>query len=135
MILQILAGLNESSQPCQDFWEFGCGGWLGKNPIPKSKASWSSEQQEQYKCKIHLFLSLCTYSLFCLESKVMLQHFIPMPTQESHPHGALFTLQCLEYIEPCQITQLGSRLRLPSNGEQVFAIRHRTSLSLQQLQL
>jgi putative endopeptidase len=41
-----LPGLNVSSMdksidPCVDFFEYSCGGWIKKNPIPPDQTSWS----------------------------------------------------------------------------------------------
>ena len=45
--LQILGRVNESVVPCDDFWEFACGGWLQANPIPKTKSHWSTTAAEE----------------------------------------------------------------------------------------
>lgn len=37
---RIIEGLNKTVDPCQDFYKFACGGWIEKNPIPQSQASW-----------------------------------------------------------------------------------------------
>lgn len=35
-----MEGLNKSVEPCEDFYNFACGGWIAKNPIPQSQTSW-----------------------------------------------------------------------------------------------
>lgn len=35
------ASLDRSVDPCVDFFEFACGGWVATNPIPADKSSWS----------------------------------------------------------------------------------------------
>ncbi len=44
---EILGSMNASAEPCQDVWEFGCGGWLQSNPIPESRAYWSAGLEEE----------------------------------------------------------------------------------------
>jgi putative endopeptidase len=34
------SSLDRSADPCVDFYQFTCGGWLAKNPIPADRARW-----------------------------------------------------------------------------------------------
>jgi endothelin-converting enzyme/putative endopeptidase len=36
-----LASMDKSANPCVDFYQFTCGGWLKNNPIPADQAAWS----------------------------------------------------------------------------------------------
>jgi putative endopeptidase len=36
-----LAALDRKADPCQDFYQFACGGWRAKNPIPGDQSRWS----------------------------------------------------------------------------------------------
>ncbi|KAM3958233.1 endothelin-converting enzyme 1 [Aphomia sociella] len=37
---RILQALNKDVDPCKDFYEFACGGWIKKNPVPEWATSW-----------------------------------------------------------------------------------------------
>jgi len=36
-----VTSLDRTVDPCVDFYQFSCGGWIKKNPIPADQASWS----------------------------------------------------------------------------------------------
>lgn len=37
---EVIRALDETQDPCDDFYEFACGGWIKNNPIPEGKSSW-----------------------------------------------------------------------------------------------
>ena len=37
--------IDRKAQPCTDFYQFACGGWLSKNPVPADRSSWGRFQE------------------------------------------------------------------------------------------
>src|SRR5258707_692967 len=36
-----VTAMDKTANPCADFYQYSCGGWLAHNPIPPDQASWS----------------------------------------------------------------------------------------------
>ncbi|XP_025093742.1 endothelin-converting enzyme 1-like isoform X3 [Pomacea canaliculata] len=41
----IMEAMNPSMDPCEDFFEYACGGWVRNNPIPKGYNKWDRVQE------------------------------------------------------------------------------------------
>src|SRR5690349_6993468 len=53
-----LASLDRTADPCVDFYQFACGGWMNNNPIPSDRSSWATfdELQERNDTKLRQIL-------------------------------------------------------------------------------
>ena len=36
-----VSAMDRSAKPCEDFYQYTCGGWMKNNPIPADQAKWS----------------------------------------------------------------------------------------------
>ncbi|XP_056138989.1 endothelin-converting enzyme 2b isoform X1 [Lampris incognitus] len=39
---KMVEAMDRSADPCQDFYQFACGGWIRKNPLPDGRPRWST---------------------------------------------------------------------------------------------
>ena len=38
----IINSMDSTVDPCKDFYQFSCGGWINANPIPPGHANWGT---------------------------------------------------------------------------------------------
>ena len=53
-----LDALDRTAEPCTDFYQFACGGWIAKNPVPPDRSSWGrfEELAERNNDTLHKIL-------------------------------------------------------------------------------
>lgn len=39
---KILETLDRGVSPCEDFYQFSCGGWIRRNPLPVGRSRWNT---------------------------------------------------------------------------------------------
>lgn len=50
----LLASLNKSVDPCEDFYEFSCGGWIKNHPVPPTESHWNQFNVVDKKLNLQL---------------------------------------------------------------------------------
>lgn len=66
----VMGGLDRSVDPCKDFYNFACGGWVKSNPLPEGKSRWGTFsnlwEHNMLVMKRLLGRSLCLSAAQCL---------------------------------------------------------------------
>ena len=71
----LLGKQNSSYKACDDFWNYACGGWLSRNPLPSTRSSWSTLESLQVWIKTKYLLirnfKFCLPALFYLDINIV----------------------------------------------------------------
>ncbi len=67
--------MDATVDPCHDFFQYACGGWIKKNPIPTSKSGWSQFDMMNRKLvttlKGELEILISNFNLFVTEISIL----------------------------------------------------------------
>ena len=55
----VLSAMNFSIDPCQDFYNFSCGMWIAKTPLPPSKSSYPRNIGQIQQNNNNILISIC----------------------------------------------------------------------------
>ena len=50
-----MTSMDRSADPCTNFYQYSCGGWIKKNPIPPDQARWEVYAKVQYENELFLW--------------------------------------------------------------------------------
>jgi hypothetical protein len=95
---RILESLDKDSDPCEDFYQFACGGWISQHPVPESQTSWDQFRALQEKLLIQLRgvwqlqWNSDTFQMLCMHQSI---YTVPLDIL----HESVFHTQDLKFLQ------------------------------------
>jgi len=77
------ASLDESVKPCDDFYQYACGGWLAANPIPADRSLWG------------------TTAVLAERNQVVLREILEVTAAGNPPEGTPYAKQLGDFYATC----------------------------------
>ena len=122
-----LENLDQSVKPCDDFYEYACGGWARKNPLPAAYSRYGSfdRLQEDNDKRINGILSELekgSYAKGTVEQKLSDFYKLAMDQKRRNKEGAKPVMPIIEKMEAAKTKEqlFDIQKQLMEYGDQQF---------------
>jgi len=61
---ELIQSMDLTADPCEDFFQYACGGWVDKHPIPDKASHWNQFDVITEKTSLDISSNKSQYSLF-----------------------------------------------------------------------
>lgn len=73
-----------AQDPCEDFYEFACGGWLRNNPIPEGKSNWGIFSKIELQNQLTIRYALGKEFSWCWNGKLRFHQWFKVGVCVNH---------------------------------------------------